>query len=398
MSDEYQAYFEAKVNEQLMRALIQRKQGCKKLYRKSEWEQFRLPQGVPPMKEKGSFLQLRKYFYGKPVPCLEDFEGNKEKKLEEMKERYKALDPILERYKGKLILAGGCFTEQWTCRDLDFYFINCSEEERIAIIEDCRILIDHCHAEREEQPTLMVEQQEGVVNIVLIETTTLARNKFQQLMRIVYQFIDKSYSSMGEVLLDFDMYGAMIAYDGQEVWATDLGAWAYVNSCNVIDISWISPYFFLRFEKYTQHKNFRMIIPGVKSIPKLQPYYLEKTNYRQPIGLVAGVCKNLFLAHDPTMKNGAVRFCFALVSPQSEGILEKRAQFSLVNDKREYPKSNSSLSPKEFYSNPDPHFTYFSSPEVDKLLFLAKRFDRNSLISLLPREVLLLIMLWIPFV
>lgn len=220
MAEEYQAYFESKVNEQLMRALIQRKEGCKKLYRKEEWDKFRLPHGVPPMGEESSFLQLRKYFQKKnPVPELEDFEGVRENKLNEMRERYQALDSILEKFKGKLIVAGGCFTEQWTCRDLDFYFINCDPDERKVIIDECAAMICDTHY-REDLPGMRVEEKENTTDIFVVRTTSILREAMR-LMKITYQFINKSYPSIGDVLLDFDMYGAMIAYDGQAVLATD---------------------------------------------------------------------------------------------------------------------------------------------------------------------------------
>lgn len=386
----YHEYFESKVNEQLMRASIQRKRGCRKLYRKSEWEQFRLPQGVPEMKDSGSFLQLRKYFHQNQIRSIEAYEGNREKQLSEMKEGYKALDRILATYQGKLILAGGCFTEQWTCKDLDFYFINCSEEEMEKIFCRCVTIV-----EEEQHQEIFVEIKEDVNNISFLGLDPVERDGPSKIKKGTYQFIKKNYCSMADVLLGFDMYGAMIAYDGQEIWATDIGAWAYVNSCNVVDISWISPYFGLRFEKYCNHKNFRMIFPGIKSIPNLQPYVLPNTKYSP--GLIASSCRNLALAHDPLMKNGAHRFCFVLYFPANGKVLSKRAQVTPLNDMREYPKSNECLKPSQFYAYPDSHKMYLASPQVDTLLMLAHRFDKNSFLGWLPRDVFMLILLGIPF-
>jgi hypothetical protein len=57
--------------------------------------------------------------------------------------------------------------------------------------------------------------------------------------RRIYRFIHNRiiYSSLSQVLGDRDLSASMIAYDGKKIVATEQGAWTRVNKCVVIDIS-----------------------------------------------------------------------------------------------------------------------------------------------------------------
>jgi hypothetical protein len=388
MSQRYYKFFESKVNEQLMRAHIQRKQCSAKLYKESEWSQFKLPNGIPVMKDSSSFIYVHKYIpilpreWDTPTRIyskLVEYKKSITFQMMQINTQYPALAEILNKWKGKVVLAGGCFTSQWLSKDIDLYFINCSDDEMDAIIHEAYKFIDGYHPCEKKT----IEVMKDITNIQLVETISGDSS--------IYQFIKKSYNSIASILWNFDMYGSMIAYDGKEIWATDVGAWAYENLCNVVDVSWISPYFRLRFEKYCSSKNFTMVLPCIQPWANMNCYVILQ-HYNTSCGI-----KTLGEYFFKTLDRVKGGISLALRYDEDEDLeYASNGRYYRVYNKSdsirsEYPKSNIRLTPREF-SSMKPHKMYFVSPEVDKLLYLARRFSKDSILRLLPKDVFVLIL------
>lgn len=171
-----------------------------------------------------------------------------------IKPRFPFLAILLEKYFGHLILCGGAFTENsWDCKtyDVDLFFYDCTVPEAEQILKEAVDAIVAFHADF----TIRVERKQHLTNVVVFEEADHIHK---------YQFIHRIYPDIGSILGGFDLGPSMIAWDGVQIWATELGAWSIVNECMIIDISRRSTTFGKRILKY-YHRGFRVVFPGFRN-------------------------------------------------------------------------------------------------------------------------------------
>jgi len=80
--------------------------------------------------------------------------------------------------------------------------------------------------------------------------------------RCTIQIIFRLYQSISEILHGFDLGSSAVGYDGNEVWTTSLGKFAYERGCNIVDPSRRSTTYEKRLEKYF-NRDFEIILPDL---------------------------------------------------------------------------------------------------------------------------------------
>ncbi len=75
-----------------------------------------------------------------------------------------------------------------------------------------------------------------------------------------YQFIFRLYSSKSEILHGFDLGSSAIGFDGEDIYLTSLGKFAYEYSCNIVDTTRRSKSYEHRLQKY-YGRGFEIILP-----------------------------------------------------------------------------------------------------------------------------------------
>jgi len=357
------------VKDQLGRALISHKNKKWPLYKRSQWDQFKT---IPTLDNTVSSSLMIYPTTDEYIEYLNHREGNPSN----IKSVYSALQPILDKFRGKIVLAGGSMTEQFCPKDVDLFFINCSDEEMKKIIEESSEIIRECHSNQEA--SFSIEITDFLHNIK-VKGVIAHPNDMSRERTLIYQFIKKSHSNISELLAGFDMFASQIAYDGSEVWATESGAWAYVNNILIIDISHISKSFGHRCLKYSR-KLFKLIIPGIHTVEK----HLQMTNYDH--------YRNDF-EHDDIIVNGLKKNDRDLIYPIM-------CINYLTGTAKDYSVGNKRLMADEFYIG-DHYKRRKCYPIIDveseTILRLARR-DPENIWSTVPRDIFNLIMAKIPYV
>lgn len=198
------------------------------------------------------------------------------------------INELLQEFEGRLIAAGGAVfkallnTRGW--HDIDLFFID-PEVERTDVsdavkvqkatdqlFEAISLLADRWfqfegNGDGDGEVSVYVTRNEFVVTVYLFENG-LEYHK--------YQFVLRVYPSIGHVLGGFDLGAAMIAYDGFNILATELGAWSAMGRILIADISRRSTSFEHRLDKYSRYCH--IVIPGLSRtvVPEQTKEWLDK--------------------------------------------------------------------------------------------------------------------------
>ena len=130
-------------------------------------------------------------------------------------------------------------------------------------------MVDKCRkiTKPEFDVTVQVEHRLHITNVIV---QYMHQDDFWIRYIRKYQFIHRLYPTLESILGGFDLGPSMVAYDGVDIWATELGAWTYANNAMIIDISRRSTTFTKRITKYSW-RNFRVIFPGIRYAPFIFP-------------------------------------------------------------------------------------------------------------------------------
>ena len=186
-----------------------------------------------------------------------------------MDKQFPGVKELVERFQGKLALCGGFFSAPFYTSDVDLFFYNCTPEEAQEIIEEaCRMLPNFLRAKIEEAGEDFENHYHHLRGI------SLDFNRCQDTSNIYYrhpafrwsnerkiQFIHRIYPSLAHIVGGFDVQASMIAFDGSKIVANCMGAWAFVNSTIVVDVSRCSTSFAHRIGKY-RRRGHNIIFPG----------------------------------------------------------------------------------------------------------------------------------------
>ena len=193
-----------------------------------------------------------------------------EKFATNINEKHPFTTELLIKFSGNIVACGGAVTKNLISNphdvrynyyhaneDIDLFFYNVSNEDasklRIEIIE---FLINKWK-NSDESIKVRILRNEFVTTIYFINKDDKYYNSVHS-----YQLIHRIYPNISSIIGGFDINVCMVAYDGNEVYATPLGTWALKNHTVIVDTKRRSTSFEYRLCKYYSF-GFNVLFPGL---------------------------------------------------------------------------------------------------------------------------------------
>ena len=176
--------------------------------------------------------------------------------------KYRFINRILDKFRGHLVACGGSiinilmFSNNLNTKtkhsdvDLFFYDLNIEEANKMRMEVICMI-IDNWKSYNGEK--FIIKRNEFVTSVYVFYNDEVVTE---------YQLIHRIYPDISSIIGGFDIGACMLAYDGNEIYATPLGAWSLKNRSIIVDTKRRSTSYEHRLVKYFQ-RGFRIIFPGL---------------------------------------------------------------------------------------------------------------------------------------
>ena len=198
---------------------------------------------------------------------LKDFTKN-------LNDKHPFTTELLTKFNGHIVACGGSIAKNLILKDhryiahpdiedVDIFFYNIDTDSasklRIQIIE---FIVDKWKNRAEN------EKEHGDLKMIVLRndfvtTIYFAFKEDEYYMKTYsYQLIHRIYPNISSIIGGFDLSVCMVAYDGNELYATPLGAWALKNHTVVIDTKRRSTSFEYRICKYYDY-GFNILFPGL---------------------------------------------------------------------------------------------------------------------------------------
>jgi len=192
-----------------------------------------------------------------------------EKFTKDINDKHPFTTELLIKFNGHIVACGGAVAKNLISNsntyynhypdteDIDLFFYNLNSEDasklRIEIIE---FLINKWKSNN-EKIKIRILRNEFVTTIYFIDKKDEYRSDTHS-----YQLIHRIYPNISSIIGGFDINVCMVAYDGNEVYATPLGTWALKNHTVIIDTKRRSTSFEYRLCKYYNF-GFNILFPGL---------------------------------------------------------------------------------------------------------------------------------------
>jgi hypothetical protein len=198
---------------------------------------------------------------------LKDFTKN-------LNEKHPFTTELLTKFNGHIVACGGSIAKNLISNDrryiahpdiedVDIFFHSIDTESasklRMEIIE---FLVDKWKNRDDNK------KEHGVLKMIVLrnEFVTTIYFTFKEddyyMKTYSYQLIHRIYPNISSIIGGFDLSVCMISYDGNELYATPLGAWALKNHTVIIDTKRRSTSFEYRICKYYDY-GFNILFPGL---------------------------------------------------------------------------------------------------------------------------------------
>jgi hypothetical protein len=177
---------------------------------------------------------------------------------------YPYVSNLLKKFKGHLITCGGSVSKgvyNNISDDVDLFFYDLTIDDANKLrIEAIHFLVSNWEHNTVHPLRYWISRNEYTTTLYITEH----KNDDMFLNRIFkYQFIHRIYPDISLIIGGFDLSSCMIAYDGEELYATPLGVWSIKHKLIIIDTKRRSTSFEHRLEKYFRF-GFGIIFPGIK--------------------------------------------------------------------------------------------------------------------------------------
>jgi len=208
--------------------------------------------------------------------------------------RFPFLPTLLENHRGKIAVCGGSLTRllssvdddgsPYAIKDVDIFFHSVTQQEATEILSDCVASI--CHVYAGKIGRVRVEHKEFVTNVVIDTDETKMPNSTSiytggwthgKIPPICYQFVHRIYPTMAHIIGGFDLGPSMLAFDGEMIYATELGAWCIAKDTAIIDTTRLSLSFDYRVIKL-RNMGYGVVFPGLRAVDMYDPDYHKKKN------------------------------------------------------------------------------------------------------------------------
>lgn len=181
-------------------------------------------------------------------------------------DKFPYITKLLVKFKENLVACGGavtkCISKNLGRCDIDLFFVNLTVEEADNVrIEAIKFIINSWkndytnlsfHIKRNEYTTTLyisLKDDEYVNDIYCDDIYE-------------YQFIHRIYPDISSIIGGFDLSICMVAYDGNEIYATPLGSWSIKSQSIIIDTKRRSASFEYRLLKYYK-SGYSILFPGI---------------------------------------------------------------------------------------------------------------------------------------
>jgi len=201
----------------------------------------------------------------------EPFMGfNFENFSERIDNRYKFVNEILNKFRGHIVACGGSIINTLINRfispsylekkqkhsDLDLFFYDLNIEQankmRMDIIHEIIKLWKSKY--NNDVFKIIIKRNEFVTSVYVFNES--------KILLVEYQLIHRIYPNISSIIGGFDIGACMLAYDGNEIYATPLGSWSIKNKSIIVDTKRRSTSYEHRLVKYFD-RGFRIIFPGL---------------------------------------------------------------------------------------------------------------------------------------
>lgn len=174
---------------------------------------------------------------------------------------------LLIKFNGYIVACGGAVAKNLISRnnyyynnnigDIDIFFHSVSTEDasklRLEIIE---FLVNKWKNKNNEIKITILRNEFVTTIYFFIKEDEYITNVYS------YQLIHRIYPNISSIIGGFDLNVCMVAYDGNELYATPLGTWALKNHTIIIDTKRRSTSFEYRLCKYYNY-GFNILFPGL---------------------------------------------------------------------------------------------------------------------------------------
>lgn len=171
---------------------------------------------------------------------------------------------LLVKFQGHIVACGGsvaksltqCFYGNEEDIDIFFYDIDVGNATKLRS-EIIQFLVNKWQNTNNQKLEITVLRNEFVTTLYVID-----RYKNDYSIIYSYQLIHRIYPSISSIIGGFDLNVCMVAYDGNEIYATPFGAWGIKNHTVIIDTKRRSTSFEHRLCKYYNY-GFNILFPGI---------------------------------------------------------------------------------------------------------------------------------------
>ena len=205
---------------------------------------------------------------------------------ENIDKRFPNINKLLIKYKGHLVASGGAVLKSIFAlnkiSDVDLFFYNLTIEEAEKIrIEAIEFLIKLWDVDHYPSVNYHIKRNKYTTTLYVI----CEENDIYE-----YQFIHRIYPNMSSIIGGFDLSICMAAYDGEQLYATPLGAWSIKNLAIIIDTKRRSTSFEYRLQKYQMY-GFTLIFPGISS-QIIRNFHNNNNMYLQMIDKISDIAND----------------------------------------------------------------------------------------------------------
>ena len=187
-------------------------------------------------------------------------------------ERHPYVTDLLVKFKDNLVACGGAIAkivnDYWSRGDIDLFFYNLDIEEANKMrIEAIKFIINSFEKTKHKNQTInyYINRNEYVTTLYVTYNDDEDGYGHDNIIFddiYEYQFIHRIYPNISSIIGGFDISACMVAYDGEQIYATPLGTWSIKNKSIIIDTKRRSTSFEYRLRKYLRY-GFRLLFPGL---------------------------------------------------------------------------------------------------------------------------------------
>jgi hypothetical protein len=194
----------------------------------------------------------------------DEIEINKEMTSESFKEKFFNMFPFMKNVDfTNIAIAGGCPCSILTgtrVKDIDVFIHGSGIDANVVMKRFLVNIIDNFRKMSDFDDKIEFARNKNCFTVFL-------GSEYQQ--RYQVQVIFRHYKSLSEIIHGFDLGSSAIAFDGNELFVTSLGKFAYMYQANIIDTTRRSTTYGNRLAKYFT-KGFAIVAPNF-DVVKLHP-------------------------------------------------------------------------------------------------------------------------------